>query len=85
MIRGLVILAAVASSGCMTAGIVVDALVGGAGIYQRWQQRGVDVDSNAELKALREAVDRNTAELRRLREREISIPTCPSPCEYMTR
>lgn len=62
----LLIAVAFGTSGCMTAGIVVDALVGGAGVYQRWEDRGVQREQNAELKALREAVDRNTDALKRL-------------------
>lgn len=44
-------------SGCATAGIAVDALLGGVGIYQRYEDRQAQKDQTEEIKKLRETIE----------------------------
>ena len=48
---------------------VVGALSSAVGVYQRKEDRDVQKEQNAEIKALRETVERHQAEVRRLNER----------------
>ena len=52
-----IILVALLTGGCW-AGVVlgVDAVVGGVGIFQRWEDRQAQKDQTAEIKALREEI-----------------------------
>lgn len=53
------------TSGCALGAVAaLDAVIGGVGIYQRWQDRGVQKEQNAEIKALREEIGRLRERLR---------------------
>ena len=69
MVAGLMLIVLLLS-GCAEIFFALGGLAAsGVGIYQRWQDRDVQKDQNAELKALREAVERHQAEVKRLNER----------------
>lgn len=68
------LLAALLLGGCVEVLFALGGLAAsGVGIYQRWEDRGVQKDQNAELKALREAVERHQAEVKRLNERILNF------------
>lgn len=57
------VLLGLSTNGCALGAVAaLDAVIGGVGIYQRWQDRGIQKEQTAEIKALRE-------EIARLRER----------------
>ena len=65
----LLVVCLVVLSGCAEILIGIGGLIAsGVGIYQRKEDRDTQKDTNTEIKALREAVDRHQAEVKRLNE-----------------
>ncbi len=67
---GCALLAGLLSSGCAAISamsLAVDAITGGVGIYQRYEDRQEQKDQTQAIKDLRAAVEASTAEMVRLR------------------
>ena len=61
-------------AGCVELLIGVGSLLaGGVGIYQRVEDRNVQKDQNAEIKALRQSVEQHQVEVKRLNERLLDL------------
>ena len=61
-------------AGCVELLIGVGGLLAsGVGIYQRVEDRNVQKDQNAEIKALRQSVEQHQAEVKRLNERLLDL------------
>lgn len=58
--RVLVLAIALVSSGCAAIPLAlgVDAVIGGVGVYQRWEDRGVQREQTDEIRKLREEIQK---------------------------